>query len=53
MQWIHFEDYKEIEKIAMEEIICYTVRLPEGIKQNIPFMELLYDERWAEGVRLK
>lgn len=34
----------------MEEIICYTVRLPEGTKQNIPFMELLCDERWAEGV---
>lgn len=34
---------------AMEEIICYTGHLPEGAKQNISFMELLFDERWAEG----
>lgn len=33
----------------MEEIICYTGHLPEGIKQNITFMELLLDERWAAG----
>lgn len=33
----------------MKEIICYTSHLPEGIKQNISFMELLLDERWAEG----
>lgn len=33
----------------MEEIICYTSHLPKGTKQNIPFMEFLLDERWAEG----
>ncbi len=33
----------------MEEIICYTSYLPEGAKQNIPFLELLLDERWADG----
>lgn len=33
----------------MEEIICYTPHLPKGTKQNIPFMEFLLDERWAEG----
>lgn len=33
----------------MEEIICYTGHLSEGIKQNITFMELLLDERWAAG----
>lgn len=33
----------------MEEIICYTGHLPEGVKQNITFMELLLDERWAAG----
>lgn len=34
----------------MKEIICYTHSLPEGDEQNITFMELLLDERWAEGV---
>lgn len=33
----------------MEEIICYTARLPEGEEQNVTFMELLLDERWADG----
>ncbi len=33
----------------MEEIICYTSHLPEGAKQNIAFIELLLDERWADG----
>ena len=33
----------------MKEIICYTHSLPEGDEQNITFMELLLDERWAEG----
>ncbi len=33
----------------MKEIICYTSYLPEGAKQNLPFMELLLDERWADG----
>ena len=33
----------------MEEIICYTGHLAEGVKQNITFMELLLDERWAAG----
>lgn len=33
----------------MEEIICYTSNLPKGTKQNIPFIELLLDERWADG----
>lgn len=33
----------------MEEIICYTSYLPEGTKQNIPFIELLLDERWSDG----
>ncbi|NBH13895.1 glycosyltransferase family 1 protein [Lachnospiraceae bacterium] len=33
----------------MEEIICYTVRLPEGEEQKVSFLELLLDERWAEG----
>lgn len=33
----------------MKKIICYTNRLPEGAKQNITFMELLLDERWANG----
>ena len=33
----------------MKEIICYTHSLPEGDEQNITFVELLLDERWAEG----
>ncbi len=31
------------------QIICRTSYLPKGIEQNITFMELLLDERWAEG----
>ncbi len=33
----------------MEEIICYTRRLPEGEQRKITFMELLLDDRWADG----
>lgn len=33
----------------MEKIICYTSYLPEDTKQDISFIELLLDERWANG----
>lgn len=33
----------------MEEIICYTAFLPDGEQKKITFMELLLDERWADG----
>ncbi len=32
-----------------KEILCYTAYLPEGVKQNISFMEILLDENWANG----
>lgn len=33
----------------MKEIICYTTHLPEGIQQDINFMELLLNDNWADG----
>lgn len=36
----------------MEEIICYTDRLPKDTKKNISFLDLLLNERLAEGILL-
>ncbi len=33
----------------MDEIICYTARLPENTQKNISFLELLLDDNWADG----
>lgn len=33
----------------MDEIICYTGRLPANARQSITFMDLLLDENWASG----
>ncbi len=33
----------------MEEIICYTRYLPKGEQRKLTFMELLLDDRWADG----
>lgn len=33
----------------MQTIICYTNYLPQGKTQEISFLELLLDEKWADG----
>lgn len=34
----------------MKKIICYTIHLPIGTVQEIPFLTLLLDENWADGI---
>lgn len=33
----------------MDEVICYTRYLPKGEQRNVGFLELLLDDRWADG----
>ncbi len=33
----------------MDEIICYTANLAEGVQQDLTFMELLFNDKLAEG----
>lgn len=34
----------------MQKIICYTTHLPSNTTQEIPFIELLLDENWSDGI---